>query len=116
LSKRNPPLKVAIARATNVGDVKNIRDKAEALRVYAKQAGIGLEVQNAVAEIKLRAERKAGELLEEIEREQGKRTDLTSGHDVSKLQQLATDLETDLKQLSRWQQESRYHYDRHKIT
>lgn len=49
--------------ARTVDEVKDIRDKAEALRLYSKQAGESLEVQNAVAEIKLRAERKAGKLL-----------------------------------------------------
>ena len=54
-----------LAKAETVDDVKDIRDKAEALRVYAKQAGYGLDVQNRVAEMKLRAERKAGELLKD---------------------------------------------------
>jgi len=35
-------------------------------------------MQNQCAEIKIRAERRGGELLKEVEREQGKRTDLTS--------------------------------------
>jgi len=57
-----------LAELKTVDEVKNIRDKAEALRVYSKQAGLGLESQNYVTEIKLRAERRAGELLKEIER------------------------------------------------
>lgn len=48
--------------------VKDVIDKAEALRTYAKQAGLGLDSQNLAAEIKLRAERRAGELLREVER------------------------------------------------
>lgn len=58
----------AIVQARSVDDVKEIRDKAEALRQYAKQVGESLENQNAIAEIKLRAERRAGELLREMER------------------------------------------------
>jgi len=49
--------------AGTVDEVKSIRDKAEALRLYAKQANYGLEMQNQCAELKLRAERRAGELL-----------------------------------------------------
>ena len=42
-----------------------IRDKAEALRAYYKQVNEGLDSQNRVAEIKIRAERRIGELLKE---------------------------------------------------
>ena len=63
----------AIAEATSIDEVKQIRDKAEAVRLYVKQQGESLEMQNEIATIKLRAERKAGELLAEIERvENGK--------------------------------------------
>jgi len=55
----------ALAHAKTLDEVKDIRDKAEALRLYTKQAGEGLEMQNWCAEIKLRAERRAGELLKE---------------------------------------------------
>lgn len=54
-----------IELAKNIDEVKDIRDKAEALRAYAKQAGYSLEMQNQCAEIKIRAERKAGEMLSE---------------------------------------------------
>lgn len=57
-----------LAEVKSVDEVKDIRDKAEAMRVYAKQAQLGLESQNYAAEIKLRAERRAGELLAEIDR------------------------------------------------
>ena len=57
--------KQALIAAVSVDEVKEIRDKAEALRAYAKQAGESFEMQNRCAEIKVRAERKAGELLRE---------------------------------------------------
>jgi hypothetical protein len=58
----------AVEKAKTVQDLKGIRDKAEAVRAYAKQAGESLAIQNECAEVKLRAERKAGELLHEMER------------------------------------------------
>ena len=61
----------ALALAKSIDEVKNIGDKAEALRAYAKQAGMSLEMQNECAEIKLRAERRAGELLVEMEKNPG---------------------------------------------
>lgn len=66
-----------IETVSRVDEAKDIRDKAEALRVYARQAGESLQNQNKVAAIKLRAERRIGELLKEVEREPRKRTDLT---------------------------------------
>lgn len=59
-------MRQAIVQAHRIDDVKDIRDKAEALRQYAKQAGESLDSQNMIAEIKLRAERRAGELLAEM--------------------------------------------------
>ena len=61
-------MRTALMQAHQVDEVKDIRDKAEALRQYARQAGESLENQNMIAEIKLRAERRAGELLRDMER------------------------------------------------
>jgi len=52
-----------LAKITTIDEAKTIRDKAEVLRIYAKKIGKGLEIQNQCAEIKIRAERKAGELI-----------------------------------------------------
>ena len=49
-----------------IDDAKDIRDKAEAMRNYAKQRDYSLESQNHCAEIKLRAERKIGEFSKEL--------------------------------------------------
>jgi DNA methylase len=92
--------------ARTVDDIKDIRDKAEALRLYLKQAGESLEIQNVVAEIKLRAERRAGEILAEMER-QGRGGDrgnqhLAKSHDGT-LPTLA-EIGISRKQSSRWQQ------------
>lgn len=54
----------ALQEAHTVDEVKDIRDKAEALRLYAKQAK-DIDMAVWAAEIKLRAERKAGNLIQE---------------------------------------------------
>ena len=74
--------------AKNIDEIKDIRDKAEALRAYAKQAGYSLEMQNQCAEIKIRAERKAGEMLAETELDKGGRPSENHLHDVSGLPKL----------------------------
>lgn len=62
----------AIASAYRVDEAKKIRDKAEAVRTYAKLAG-DLQLQNQACEIRLRAERRAGQLLIEMEKNPGTR-------------------------------------------
>lgn len=61
----------ALIVAKTVDEVKQIRDKMEALRAYLKQQGQSLEMQNTCAEIKLRAERRAGELLKDMPKNGG---------------------------------------------
>ncbi len=56
----------ALAEAKTLDDVKRIIDIAEAARTYARAAKLGLEAANHAAEVKLRAERKAGELLTQL--------------------------------------------------
>ena len=55
--------KTALLQASTFEDVLDIRDKAASIQVYVRAAGEGLEVQNQAAEIRLRAERRAGEML-----------------------------------------------------
>jgi len=76
--------------ATNVDEVKDLRDKAEALRLYMKQAGESLWMQNQCAEIKVRAERRAGELLKVTTVKGGERHKLLDGtcERVSKLEDI----------------------------
>jgi hypothetical protein len=55
----------AIAEAHRVDEAKDYRDKAEALRAYAKQAN-NRDAEVQFAEIKVRAEMKCGELLRDM--------------------------------------------------
>ena len=52
----------ALAAAHRVDEVKRIHNKAAALLAYAQQAG-DLTLQNQAAEIRILAERRAGQLL-----------------------------------------------------
>jgi len=60
-----------LAEVRTVDEAKDIIDLAEAARVYAKQVGLGLEAQNHAAEIKVRAQWKAGEILDAMEKAKG---------------------------------------------
>jgi hypothetical protein len=59
-------LKTAISAAHNVSDLIQIKNKADAYRYAAKIAGESKDVVRKAEEIKLRAERRAGELLKEM--------------------------------------------------
>jgi len=56
-------LEAKIRTSKNIVELKDIRDKAEALREYVHNVKEGLEKQNEYAELKIRAERRCGEIL-----------------------------------------------------
>jgi len=93
----------ALAEARSIDEVKEVRDRAEALRLYVKQQGDGLAMQNDIAEIKLRAERRAGELLREMGLESG---NPQWSHDETIANPRLTDLGISKSQSSRWQLEA----------
>ena len=60
-----------LAEVRSVDDARDLIDLAEAARVYARQVNLGLEAQNHATEIKLRAQRRAGEILQSMEKNTG---------------------------------------------
>jgi hypothetical protein len=68
--------KQAIAEYKTVDEVKDFRDKALAIEAYAKQAN-DMELEWDAARARVRAERKCGELLAEMEKAKGGRPEET---------------------------------------
>ena len=96
--------KAALIAAKTLDDVLEIRDQAEAVRVYVKAAKEGQLAANAAAEIKLCAERKAGELLAAKEKATNRHKKAT-GNTMLPVETL-DDLGVSKIQSSRWQQEA----------
>jgi hypothetical protein len=67
--------RVAIAEASQVDECKDWADKAAALASYARQSQ-DEEMEKTAMRIRARAIRRCGELLKEIEKQQGKRSDV----------------------------------------
>lgn len=66
-------LRSIIASSDDIRQLKSLRDKAEAVRTYAKSAALGLELLNDAAELKIRAERRAGDILAQLQLRGGNR-------------------------------------------
>ena len=66
--------KLAISQCAQLDECKDWSDKAQAMASYAKQVH-DKEMQNMAMRIRLRAERRLGQLYDEFEKAQGKRTD-----------------------------------------
>lgn len=70
-----------LSKATTLDDLKEVRDVSEAARTFAKAAQLGLDLQNRAAELKLRAERKAGAILAQLRLHGGDRR--SKSHDAT---------------------------------
>ena len=91
----------ALAEAHRVDEVKDIRDKAEAMRMYGKQAN-DTELVNWAAEIKIRAERRAGEMLKSMDMANGGQPYQATGRTIRPVETLS-DIGISKDQSSRWQ-------------
>jgi hypothetical protein len=92
----------SLGEATNLNEIRLIRDKAEAVRKYAQSASLGLDVQNRAAEVKLRAERQAGKLLSQLTLRGGDRRSKSHGERLK-----LGDLGLSANQSKRWQLQAR---------
>lgn len=100
--------RTALAECQRVDEVKDIRDKAEAMAAYARQAK-DTELVQFATEIKVRAERRAGEMLTQMEKSTGSRFDGRSPEGEVRRSHDATatkleDIGVTKVQSSRWQQ------------
>jgi hypothetical protein len=89
----------AIAEAYRVDEVKDIRDKAMAFALYAKQAN-NHEAELQAVQIRVRAERRAGELSKELPRGAGNQ--YASPHGAEK-QKVLENAGISTQQASEWE-------------
>lgn len=92
----------ALAEAHRVDEVKDIRDKAEAMAAYARQAKDTELIQYAT-EIKVRAERRCGELLSTTEKRNGGHAMKARSDDTTEVPQTLADMGITKDQSSRYQ-------------
>jgi phage-related minor tail protein len=93
----------AIAEAHRVDEAKDYRDKAEALRAYAKQAN-NRDAEVQFAEIKVRAEMKCGELLRDMAERGERRTGAQGQSEEASQRVRLADVGVTEKESSRFQQ------------
>lgn len=70
-----------LVEATRVEHISDLRAKAEAIRVYCVQAKLSKEAEQAACELRIRAERRTGELLASRPKNKGGRPPKTPGSD-----------------------------------
>ncbi len=95
--------RLALQEAHRVDEVKDIRDKAEAMAAYARQAKDTAMVEWAT-EIKVRAERRAGQILSDMPKALGGRPAENRSYDATSFSsKTLSDIGVTKDQSSRWQ-------------
>ena len=92
----------ALAEAASIDDVKVVMGRAEVARVLAKKAHLGRAAQNEAAEIAVRAQRLAGQMIREGQ-DAGEIAGLGKQNKDTTMVSLS-DLDVTANQSSRWQQ------------
>ena len=101
----------AIVKAHAIDEVKDIRDKALALEKYAQQA-LNTDAERKAIEIRLRAERKAGQMLKTMKKAKGNQyinRKSARSHRATKQNQMLSDMGISKTQSSRWQKLAKIH-------
>lgn len=93
--------RLAVESAQTVAELRDYASAGEAMRVYASQARLGADMINRCVEIKIRAERRAGQMLAEMEMQ--KPGEYQRSHTATVAPSLS-DLGITKTQSSRWQQ------------
>jgi hypothetical protein len=95
----------ALVRSSEVKDVLDVRDWAETMRHFLSQKNAALASLNAAAELKIRAERKLGEMVRDMPKRRAGRPRKGIGSIVEPIPAPPTlaDLGIDKKESHRWQ-------------
>ena len=75
-----------LQKASTVDEIQDLRDKAQAARAYAKKAKLGASIVVAASALKIQAERKLGELLQQLPLAKGGQGNQHSKADPNRLQ------------------------------
>jgi N6-adenosine-specific RNA methylase IME4 len=98
-------LKHDVEQAHSIDELREIRDKAEALRQYSKRHKESLDIQNKMAEITLRCSRRMGEMLLDMPKNPGGKAEqeLYRSHDATSKIEKLEDIGITKSDSSRWQ-------------
>jgi N6-adenosine-specific RNA methylase IME4 len=98
----------ALVQARSIAEVKHVHDIAEAAKRYAKAADLCNEAYVMASVVAADARRKAGEMLMQLERKPGARTDTSSARGRgSEYAEVLKDVSLPIQTAHKWQQEAR---------